>query len=170
MASAKKSPICAYLYVLGTPEGGPCKIGFSYVPNKRAKAMEREGYAGTHVVTEKPIQWALAKCAERYAHWLLRDHHLDREWFNVSREVAIEAVTKAVAPEMLKWYSEAPMIPVTHQPKTKILKGEYVYTKFPEGTRQRFRDLLGDAGHSDFVRAAVLQALDEAERTKPKPD
>lgn len=170
MASANTDPRThAYLYVLGVPNGTPHKIGFSYVPQSRAKAMIREGYNGAHVVTQQPIPWKKAAYAERYAHYLLREKHHEGEWFNVTREEAIEAIEKATAPEMMEWYERRIALPLTNQPKTKIVNGEYIYTKFPAGTRQRFHALLGDSGHSDFVRSVVEAALTEAEAVSSKP-
>lgn len=161
-----------YLYVLGVPSpDGPYKIGYSLTPQGRAQAYYRQGHKGVHVVTQRPLPWPLAMQAERYAHWLLRDRHLDHEWFNVSREDAIEAIEKATTTEMVEWYRHGHLIPATQQPKSKILNGEWISTKFPKGTRQRLQDALGDACQADFMREIVEAALDARERPKPpKPD
>lgn len=169
MASAKGNyPTEAFLYVLGVP-GGPFKVGYSYSPQSRRNAMLRAGHAGCYVVFEQKIGVWQAQPAERYAHWLLRDHHLQSEWFNVSEDEAIAAVREAVRPDRVAAYTPYDMIPDICAPDSPLRGGDAIKTKFPKGTKDRLRALLGTEGHSDFIRAAVEAKLTEAEGSSPSP-
>lgn len=84
----------AHLYVLGAV-GGPCKIGWSEDAKKRSRGVPSP--AGLcDVAHTAPVAYKNALKAERYAHWLLRDHHFRNEWFNVGVDAAIDAVNRAV--------------------------------------------------------------------------
>jgi hypothetical protein len=85
----------AHLYVLGGA-GGPCKVGWSENVGRRAKYVPNPP-GSREVAYTAPIAYRSALYAERYAHWILREHHFRNEWFNVEPEEAIDAVNKAVA-------------------------------------------------------------------------
>lgn len=158
----------AYIYVLGVP-GGPHKIGYSYRPEDRVKAMEREGHMGVFLAGQWPVGARIVHAAERYVHWLLRDRHLKNEWFNVTREEAEEAVRKAMTPEVLNALDPFHMIPSATLPDKGNRYGEYVRTKFPSGTRERIKAvLLPDEQPADLYRAAVVAEIERREREKPK--
>ncbi|MGX1418287.1 GIY-YIG nuclease family protein [Bradyrhizobium elkanii] len=85
----------AFLYVLGG-EGGPCKVGWAEDVVRRARYVPAPA-GSTEIAYKAPIAYRSALYAERYAHWLLRDHHFRNEWFHVAPQTAIDAVNKAVA-------------------------------------------------------------------------
>src|SRR5438309_142284 len=85
-----------WLYVMGLPSG-PQKIGSTSDPDTRLRQLSARFQVGKAAVIKTfPVnpKWALA--AERYAHWLLRDRHLQNEWFNVPSSEAIVAAETAV--------------------------------------------------------------------------
>lgn len=151
------SPKNAYVYVLGTP-GGPCKVGWSADPDRRSKYGK--WLAGQpDVLHRAPISNGFALYAERYAHWLLRDHHYRNEWFNVEPEVAINAANKAVAID----FHRNGLIPT--------MRDLHSIARFPKGTMDRINEVL-DAEHkekrSSFYREAVERELTRREREKAK--
>lgn len=105
----------AYIYVLGIP-GGPHKIGYSYRPEDRVRAMEREGRKGVYLCGQWPMGARVVQAAERYIHWLLRDKHLKNEWFNVSLEEAEDAVRKALYTTLAIESSSVRIGVVAHRP------------------------------------------------------
>ena len=156
-----------YLYVVGY-EAGPCKVGYSYQPEQRERAMQRGG-AVEAVLLERsiPINSRIATAAERYAHWLLRDHHLGVEWFNVTKDVAIAAIRKAVEPEIMRDHDYRDPIPMVIRITNQIKDGEFISTKFPAGTNRRIADILGGPdGKAAFIREAVEAELKRRERGK----
>lgn len=160
--------LCAYLYVLGVP-GGPHKIGYSYRPEARVKAMIREGHQGVFLAGQWPVGARIVQAAERYVHWLLRDRHLKNEWFNVTRDEAEDAVQKAMRPDIIASLDRYDLIPPLTQPDKGLRYGEYVRTKFPAGTRSRIISLLRPGEQqADLFRAAVEAELTRREREKPK--
>jgi hypothetical protein len=108
--------------------------------------------------------YRLAKAAEHYAHWLLREHHYENEWFNVTEAEALAAVEHALRPEAMEAYDEREIIPsITLYRK----QGELFSVRLPKGTTVRLRSVLGSEGHSDFIRTAVEAELKRRERKKP---
>ncbi len=156
-----------YLYVIGY-EAGPCKVGYSYTPEQRVRAMRRGGHVEAVLLEQTiPINCRIATAAERYAHWLLRDHHLGNEWFNVPKDVAIAAIRKAVEPEIMREHDYRDPIPMVIRIKNQIRDGENILTKFPAGTNRRIADLLGGPdGKAQFIRDAVEAELKKRERQK----
>lgn len=156
----------AYVYVLGVP-GGPHKIGYSYRPEDRVKAMVRAGHKGVFLAGQWPVGARIVQAAERYIHWLLRDRHLKNEWFNVSLEEAEDAVRKAMVPEVVNSLDPFHMIPSITLPDKGMRYGEYVRTKFPSGTRDRIKAaLLPDEQPSGLFREAVENELKRREARK----
>ncbi len=171
MASAKPLPAyltdTTYVYVLGIP-GGPYKIGHSRTPRLRAMAARREGRGPACVVREWEVnRYRVARAAEAYAHWLLRDRHYQSEWFNVTEAEAIAAVEHALRPEAVEAYDAREVIPAITQSR----KGDEMFSlKLAKGTAARIGAVIGKPrGHSDYVRAAVEEKLarDEASPSPP---
>jgi hypothetical protein len=136
----------AFLYVLGVA-GGPCKIGWSESAERRAKYMA--GAAGSkEIAYTTAIEYRLALYAERYAHWLLRDHHFRNEWFNVEPDEAIAAVNTAKSLDFAKIGRIPPMLEHNNM------------AKFPKGTLARIDEVLEEGEkRSDLVREAVEREL-----------
>lgn len=84
----------AYIYVLGD-EGGPCKVGWAHDVARRSRTVPVPA-GRIEIAYRASIAYKFALYAERYAHWVLREHHFRNEWFNVGTKVAIDAVDKAV--------------------------------------------------------------------------
>lgn len=85
-----------YIYVLQRISGGPCKIGVATSLAGRKAAMQTG--------TPEPLILVVARecsdpfLAEKIAHKTLAEHRaISGEWFNVRREVAVQAVQYAVA-------------------------------------------------------------------------
>lgn len=157
----------AYLYVLGIP-GGPYKIGYSYSPEDRVRAMIRAGHKGAFLCGQWPMETRVVQAAERYVHWLLRDRRLKNEWFNVTRGEAEDAVRKALEPEALNALDVIPSGTLPDK-RSGYGEGDYVRTKFAVGTRERIRAALRPGEYpADLHRAAVEAELRRRERDKSK--
>ncbi len=92
-AKPQKFSTFGYVYVLSV--GSVCKVGYSVKPWLRKLAIECE--FETHATLAFSVQSANARGAERAAHALLKPYHVMGEWFEVSVQQAIDAVTCAVA-------------------------------------------------------------------------
>lgn len=147
------SPKNAYLYVFGGI-GGPCKIGWSSDPDRRSK-YARHAAGRRDVLHIAPIGNGFALYAERYAHWLLREHHYRNEWFNVEPSVAIEAADRAVVLD----FHRVGLIPT--------IADLHAISNFPKGTMARI-DAVLDADNrekrADFYREAIEKELKRREK------
>jgi hypothetical protein len=143
----------AYLYVLGI-DGGPYKVGWAEDVKRRAKYLTYP--AGSKEIAHTvPVPYKYALYAERYAHWLLRDHHYRNEWFNVDLEKAVEAVTKAVSLD----FKRMGLIPT--------LLDRHTAFRFEAGTMARIDAVLDHGSmekRSAFIREAVERELKRRER------
>ncbi|MFG1302126.1 GIY-YIG nuclease family protein [Xanthobacter sp. V3C-3] len=161
------SKLNAYLYVCGY-EGGPFKIGYAYNPDKRMKDHVRDGHAAIFMVGKWPAGAAIVQAAERYVHWILRDKHLQKEWFNVTQEEAEAAVRQALSPGALKAHDEFSMIPPVTGRDKNLGHKEWARTNFAAGTLIRIKSVIANGEtQSDFMRAAVEAELKRRERQKP---
>lgn len=85
-----------YLYVISESDQGPCKLGFSAVPERRLRQLQT-GCAGKLVLFhQEAVPSAKVKQLERALHGLLRHLKLKGEWFNLSTSDAILEVKHAV--------------------------------------------------------------------------
>jgi hypothetical protein len=134
----------------------------------REAAMRRAGHVEAVLLDRSvPFNSKVAFAAERYAHWLLREHHLGNEWFNVPRAVAAEAIRKATSPDIMRDHDYHDTIPMIVRSRHNIKDGDNIMTRFPAGTRRRIVDLLGGAdGMAAFIREAVEAELRRRERGK----
>ena len=88
-----------FLYVCAPPEGRPVKIGGTGNLSDRLLAHNQRNPLG---IKDLKLAFATPKieaaaAVETYAHWLLRDHKICGEWFDVSVEEACHAIEKALA-------------------------------------------------------------------------
>jgi hypothetical protein len=68
------------------------KVGFSAKPELRAKQVGQ----GLPIAVVYTVETSFPRAVERAAHDLLLPHRVSREWFDVTAEVAIEAVNTAL--------------------------------------------------------------------------
>lgn len=85
-----------FVYVIGH-DTGPQKVGFSYNPEKRARVLKVAGEPHYKVHYAHPVESDVVREIEALAHWLLDEHALGRERFDVTPDVAAQAVKDAVA-------------------------------------------------------------------------
>lgn len=136
----------AYLYVLGG-EGGPCKVGWAQNVKRRAQYVRAP--AGTvDVAHMAPIPYKMALYAERYAHWLLKDHHFRNEWFNVTSAIAIDAVNKAVALDFKKTGRIPPLLESNMMARLPAGTWKVIDANLYEGEKR-----------SDLIREAIDREL-----------
>jgi len=145
----------AFIYVLGGP-GGPCKIGWTAsIKSRMERIYDPAGAVEPIYIAE--VAHNLALKAERYAHWLLHDHHYRNEWFSVEPSVAIEAVEKTMKLD-LTTIGRIPPMPDRHNA-----------TRFPGGTLDRIDRVLDpdtNEKRSDFIREAVEKELLRREKKR----
>jgi hypothetical protein len=149
------------VYVLGV-EGGPCKVGRSVEPEERARQLQIKYGSRFILLGVSRMAQVKAISAERYAHWLLRDRHLSGEWFDATREEALAAVNKALTDEMDPEY----VLPSLDEIALSDGMAERIETRFPRGTRERLRKVLGSTGHAQFIRDAIEEKLAREEATQ----
>ena len=154
----------AYLYVVGAADG-PVKIGYSMVPAARLEALAKESGQKVFLAGEWPIDTRIAPAAERYVHWQLREHHIRREWFNVSQEIAVQTIQAALAKSTE--FSEWDRVPALTGAGRKIRYAEQMQMRFPAGIFARIEAVLTeDEDRTDFVREAVARELKRREKQK----
>lgn len=149
-----------YIYIFGM-EDGPSKVGYSIDTARRVKQIQAEHGEKITVTGKWPVGARIALGVERYVHWLLRDYHYSGEWFSAPYDVIAEAIQKALAGEV----DMSHLIPRIDIVARGWNQAEYIGTKYPRGTRERFRALLDKRHHGEFVRAAVLSELARRERS-----
>lgn len=76
---------------------GHCKVGLSNNPANRARFLSDGSPTRLSVYCAHPVDAALVYKAESKAHELLTEYHVHREWFEVSPEIAEQAIIKAIA-------------------------------------------------------------------------
>lgn len=141
----------AFLYVLGG-EGGPCKVGWSEDVKRRSRYVPVPA-GSTDIRHKAPIAYRFALYAERYAHWLLRDHHFRNEWFNVEPEAAIDAVNKAVVLDFKRVGRIPPLLERNNM------------ARFPKGTLALIDAALYEGEkRADMIRSAIDRELKRRER------
>lgn len=158
---AARSEQMAYIYIMGTDDG-PVKIGHSLDPKRRSKDFKRKGRE-VFIAGAWPVGATIALAAERYVQWQLREHHIRSEWFNVPLEKAVEAVKRGLGVlDQLDGYDP---IPPLDPPGRALRFGEFIQTKFPNGTSDRIAAALCDGEHmAGFIREAVERELKRREK------
>jgi hypothetical protein len=78
-------------------ESGLVKIGISFDPEERIKALLTGHGVGLSVAHIERMDENIARLVERTAHRLLSDHRSNGEWFKVSADVAISTVSMATS-------------------------------------------------------------------------
>lgn len=149
-----------FVYIIG-PEQGPVKVGQSHSPDKRALQLRSHPSEKLFVLGKYPVGKAIALSVERYAHWILRDKHIGREWFEVSRDEAEKAIREAIAGNL---HPDYPMPPLNDYPG-ELKGGTYVRTKIAKGVMERLH-LASNGRHADFIREAVERELERREAEK----
>lgn len=91
----KTLPAPAYVYVIGTDDG-PQKIGIANDPKSRMAMLQIGNHASLVLSLAVPGTRIEALDVELYAHWLLRNFRVRGEWFNVSPDEAMKAVSEAL--------------------------------------------------------------------------
>lgn len=164
MSDADREDTPYYLYAMAMPVGGPIKIGYSADPDRRVRDFQRQGYESIFLFAKWPVGKMMGLAAERYAQWLLRDHHYRGEWFNVTREHAAEVIQIAGSAVLDRW-NKIPPIDVQSR---KIQHGEHIPVKHEMGTRDAIvAVLLEGECQTDFIRDAVAAEIKRRERAKP---
>lgn len=79
-----------YVYVFGSEDGQPIKVGVSNNPKERALGLSSCGPFCLKVLKKWRTQNAFE--LERIAHHELREHKMNGEWFSCSSNLAIEKI------------------------------------------------------------------------------
>jgi hypothetical protein len=148
------------VYVIGSGRG-PRKIGIAVNPVSRLRRLQTGSAARLTLQHQRHIARALAPAVEAYAHWLLRDHKQQGEWFRVSAAHAIEALDQAEAAVARGERAERLSV---GRPK---LNFDLMPGRFPEGTFARIDAVRREGeNRSDFLKAAVEAELKRREAVK----
>lgn len=83
----------SFVYVIGA-ESGPRKIGMSADPSRRAALLQTGSPYPLAVL--HAVRHERAAAVEAYAHRLLRQHSTAGEWFDVTTDAAVDAITRAI--------------------------------------------------------------------------
>jgi hypothetical protein len=80
------------MYVIGSSEDGPCKLGISVNPDRRLTQLQTGHAARLHLYHQEPVPAPKARLYEQLLH---RDVGYERavgEWFNLTVEEAIAQI------------------------------------------------------------------------------
>lgn len=147
------SDVVAFIYIIG-PSNGPVKIGYSETPQMRLNTLQRQSNETYYILGTYPVGRRRALSVERYVHWLLRDKHIDNEWFDVTREEADEAIQRAFRQDI---HPDYPMPRLNPHP-TELSGGTYIRTKIAKGVIDRIH-AASDGDHAAFFREAIENEL-----------
>lgn len=84
-----------YIYVISRATTAQ-KVGISWRPDGRCATLAKIMKRPLSVHFTAPVSPADAFGIERLAHWKLRQHAIGHEWFEVSADVAADAVRSAI--------------------------------------------------------------------------
>ena len=127
MTALKAAEAERFVYVIG-PETGAQKVGVTNSPELRRVALSVGGKA-LRIHATVAVQAIEALAVERYAHCLLYDHHVRGEWFDVSPQVATEAI--CLAATRIANGEAPPFIPLLMQRKPADFDSEPKGVRFP---------------------------------------
>lgn len=82
------------IYVIG-PRDGPQKIGLGKTAQGRLRNLQTGNGSALEIAGSVAADDGEAASIERFAHYLLEPHRMRGEWFDVSPEQAVEAITQA---------------------------------------------------------------------------
>lgn len=97
----------AFIYVIAESSSGPCKIGYAKDPIKRLAAIQTGNPRKLGIVHTVRVHHA--RIIEGRIHSSLSDRAMSGEWFSISVEVAVAAVTKIALPSPTPMH---PLMPV----------------------------------------------------------
>jgi hypothetical protein len=152
-----------FLYVMGTPLGHK-KIGLAVNPARRRFSLQTASPTKIDILHTRQLpDPTIAVDIERRAHWLLREHRLSGEWFNVPLEAALSAIECAVetngAGEKATTGAGRPRL---SQHSKTILTG----IRLTDATRERIIALVGPNRMAVFIREAIDNELERREAAK----
>ncbi|MDH2311404.1 GIY-YIG nuclease family protein [Methylobacterium brachiatum] len=163
-ATVMSAPV--YVYVIATVglEDVACKVGVSRNPARRVKQLQSAVKRRLYLADVRLEVAETAGAVERYAHWLLRKHHIRGEWFAVDDPDAWRAVENAQAAiargERAPFRIAGPGRPPLDMSSTQI--------RIPKTVRDRIADLVGSKGMASFIREAIEEKLAAAEAQLPR--
>ena len=125
--------MATHVYAMKSADG-PIKIGVSRNPDQRREELQREFAASITVVGSAIVyNRRLAFRAEKIAHRILAAVRIKGEWFDVTKEEAIDAINRAievVQSEYRQWplrlNSVRPEIETQPEPKATKLIGVWM--------------------------------------------
>lgn len=140
------------------------KIGIAYDPAKRLRSLNGASPVPLTLVASSPSEEA--RKVEAMAHWLLRDSHLQGEWFRVSQERALAALAEA-AEAVAAGDEPGPRVAGAGRPRGNA---KPTHVRLPPEAMRQIDEIVGKYGRAQFIREAIEEELDRRERlSKPKP-
>ena len=180
MTSRRPRSSSSYVYVVADG-AGQLKVGVAAEPRRRLRQLQVGNARRLSLRRFVPFQGDDPEAVERYAHWLLRDHHVGGEWFVVDEKTAVVALLGA-AMAVIKGL-RAPRPGFGGRGRDKLWE-ERLNVTLPKGAKDQIvAALREDEDSLDFARTALSAELqkrghdalpdpktDQALRPKRKPD
>lgn len=146
---------------------GRQKIGFSGNPYRRLNELMGQLALPLTLAIGVPVPKDIAAAAERYAHWLLRDHHAEGGWFWTSMEGAVQAIDGALV--AVRSGKEAPgRIAGSGSGKHKSF-GENLFIRALPGMKATVERLRGAEAQGHFLRRVSGDVLEDMEAGRWQP-
>lgn len=155
-------PDRTFIYILGSARGSK-KIGLARRPALRRRGVQTGSDKRIDVLHAVEIPLDRARDIERRAHWLLRAHRLDGEWFRVSLRAAKLAVLQAVS-DNGNGQKAAHSV---GRPKMNVTP---TLVRLPEGIAERIDAVAGKNRRAEFIRDAVERELKRREKEAAKAE
>jgi len=143
------------LYVMGSP-AGPKKVGIAYDPARRLRILQTGNSRELRLLFEQDAPEGLASDIERRAHWLLREHKTNGEWFSVSAKAAIEAVARAIREGGV---GEKESRSVGRPPLKKNVATVITAIRLPLDVAQQIDAIAGPNRRSEWIRRLIANEL-----------
>jgi hypothetical protein len=150
----------SFVYVIGQ-EHGPQKVGFSQFPDARVKGLKATKGGSLRVHARIAVMADIVREVEALAHWLLRDHALGGEMFDVSREDAARAIAEAA-----ERHADGQRAPSTRADEGRVnVPAPEAWIERLDVWRVAQRPI---ASRAEAVRKLVSEALDAREKKRTK--
>ena len=167
MAEKRSQSAQKHVYIISDGVGN-VKVGIAKAPEQRLRRFQTGNARRLSLHRSAPFTGVRPNGGERYAHWLMRSFHVGGEWFAIEEKLALANLMGAVIAVVAGVRAPRPGFGGVGRPKLGVKETKM---RLPIGLPERIDALVGEQKRAEFIRKAVVEAVEKAERAKPKkPD
>ncbi len=151
-----------YIYVISRSQMAQ-KIGISWRPEGWCATLAKITKHHLSVHFAAPVSPDDAFGIERLAHWKLKQHAIGHEWFEVSADVATDAVRSAI----LEFQAGA-RAPTANSVTLSVVLPTALIKRVDDWRRAQTKLVSRSSAIRDIVLAEISSELERRERQKPE--